>query len=176
MRSLRASFLVLPFLLGLAGPPALAISGSDMSGWAAPPSGDAELDAGRAAFDRQDWPGVVENISAVVDRRPWDDAAHTMLGFAYRKLGHYDLSLAHYDKALELNPHNRGALEYLGEAYLEMERPHDARRTLDRLGLVCRRIAAPEEGARRSECEEWQELKAAYDAYLATGAAPDDAR
>jgi tetratricopeptide (TPR) repeat protein len=42
------------------------------------------------------------------------------MGFASRKLGNYRQALVHYQTALELNPHHRGALEYLGEAYLEM--------------------------------------------------------
>ena len=145
--------------------PAVAITGDDPGAWNAP-SGDDEVDAGRAAFEREDWPVVIETMSKVIERRPWDDRAHTLLGFAYRKLGRYDASLAHYRRALELNPHNRGALEYLGEAYLELDRPEDALRMLARLESACRRVADPGDDAWQANCEEWSELKTAYDAYL----------
>ena len=55
--------------------------------------------------------------------RPWDAEAHNLAGHAYRKLGDYERALTLYDQALRLNPHHRGALEYLGEAYLELDRP-----------------------------------------------------
>ena len=69
-----------------------------------------------------------------------------------------------YDKALELDPHHRGALEYLGEAYLELDRPDDAAALLERLATACQRVAHGGVDWQDS-CEEWQDLKAAYDAY-----------
>ena len=55
------------------------------------PSGDADYAAGKAAFLAEDWPGTVANLTMVVMRRPWHDNAHAMLGYAWRKLGDYDL-------------------------------------------------------------------------------------
>jgi tetratricopeptide (TPR) repeat protein len=174
LRSLRKAFLVVGLMLMLA-PPAAAIMGNDPEAWSAP-SGDADLDAGKAAFDREDWSAVIESMSKVVARRPWDDMAHTSLGFAYRKLGRYDVSLTHYERALELNPHNRGALEYLGEAYLELEQPDGAAQMLERLQMECRRVA-DDAADWETGCEEWLDLKAAYDAYHLDGGPPaSDAR
>jgi tetratricopeptide (TPR) repeat protein len=174
MSHLRVAFLVFGFSLMLV-PAAGAIMGSDPGAWSAP-SGDADLDAGKAAFDREDWPAVIESMSKVVARRPWDDVAHTLLGFAYRKLGRYDVSLSHYGRALELNPHNRGALEYLGEAYLELGQPDGAEQMLQRLQMACRRVAV-DGSAWQSECEEWVDLKAARDAYRANNPpSADEAR
>jgi tetratricopeptide (TPR) repeat protein len=174
MTSWRLTFLIL-VLIVMPVPAADAIMGDDPDAWGAP-SGDVDLDAGKAAFEREDWPAVVESMSKVVARRPWDDVGHTLLGLAYRKLGHYDLSLRHYGRALELNPHNRGALEYLGEAYLELGQPAAAGQMLERLRVACLRVA--KDGAPwQSECEEWVDLKAAYDAYLLEGRrAADPAR
>jgi tetratricopeptide (TPR) repeat protein len=173
MTRLRQTFLAFGLLLMLM-PAAGAITGSDPAAWGVP-SGEADLDAGKAAFDRADWPAVIESMSEVVARRPWDDLAHTLLGFAYRKLGDYDLSLSHYDRALELNPHNRGALEYLGEAYLELEQPEQADEMLGRLQVACRRVAADPD-AWQAGCEEWLDLKAARDAYRADGRSRADER
>jgi tetratricopeptide (TPR) repeat protein len=137
----------------------------------APPSpGDDDYAVGKAAFDRGDWQGVIDHMTRVIEERPWDDDAHNLMGFAYRKLGDYDQALAHYDRALTLNPHHRGALEYLGEAYLELDRPDLAKGMLDRLTVECQRIAASTTNdGWQADCEEWQDLNEAYRAYLSGG-------
>jgi tetratricopeptide (TPR) repeat protein len=147
--------------------PALAITSGGKSEQAAP--ADDVYAQGKAAFERQDWPAVVERMTRVIAERPWHDDAHNLLGFAYRKLGDYDRALEAYDRALELNPHHRGALEYLGEAYLELDQPELAKEMLDRLAAECQQVtvrATAADGS-PSDCEEWQELKEAYDSYVA---------
>jgi len=148
-----------------AGGPAGAITGDE----APPPPGDPAREAyaaGLAAFEAGDWPVVIERMAEVTEIRPWHADAYNRAGFAYRKLGDYDRALVLYDKALALDPHHRGALEYLGEAYLELDRPEDARALLGRLATECRRIASGV-GDWRASCEEWQDLNAAYDAWHA---------
>ena len=54
-------------------------------------------------------------------------------GYALRHVGRYADSVAAYEQALRLRPAFPEALEYLGEAYVMMGRPDDARRVLDRL-------------------------------------------
>jgi tetratricopeptide (TPR) repeat protein len=154
-------------LVVLASAPAAAImSGGESERVSA--GGAGAYGQGEAAFEREDWPAVIEHMTEAVDQRPWDDDAYNLMGFAWRKLGDYDRALAAYDRALALNPHHRGALEYLGEAYLELDKPERARETLDRLEIECRRIAAGASGdGWRSDCKEWQELSAAYEAHLA---------
>jgi tetratricopeptide (TPR) repeat protein len=95
------------------------------------------------------------------------------MGYAYRKLGDYHRALAHYQQALDLNPHHRGALEYLGELYLAMGCLAQANEVLARLETACRRIAGDAaKGDWQTGCGEWQELKAAIDA--SPGPAPAD--
>lgn len=156
-------------VLAMAGGPARAVTSGGMSEQSAP--ADDDYARGKAAFEREDWPAVIEHMTGVVAERPWHDDAHNLMGFAYRKLGDYDRALEAYDRALELNPHHRGALEYLGEAYLELDRPERAREMLDRLAAACRRIPleAGTGGDWRARCEEWQDLNEAYRAYLAGG-------
>jgi tetratricopeptide (TPR) repeat protein len=165
MRGARGSWqAALLVLLAAHVGPAGAVTGFDAE--PGPASADDPYAAGVAAFEQEDWQGVLDHMSEALEARPWQDNAHNLMGFAYRKLGDYPAALEAYDKALTLNPYNRGALEYLGEAYLELDRPDDARATLDRLADACRLLA---HGAIDPllECEEWQELFDAYEAYLA---------
>lgn len=146
--------------------PAAAITGSDEP----PPPTDAAQDdysAGLVAFEAGDWQAVVDHMAKVIEVRPWHADAHNRTGFAYRKLGDFDRALAFYDAALELNPHHRGAMEYLGEAYLELDRPEDAQALLERLATECRRIA--DGGDWQASCEEWQDLNEAYEVWRAGG-------
>lgn len=147
-----------------AGTPALAVTSGGKS--EQPPPSDA-FASGKAAFEQEDWQGVIDHMTRAIEERPWHDDAHNLLGFAYRKLGDYDRALEAYDRALELNPHHRGALEYLGEAYLELDRPELAKGMLDRLAAECQRIAvgASDRGW-QSDCAEWQDLHEAYEAYV----------
>jgi tetratricopeptide (TPR) repeat protein len=159
-RSYIAALLALVITAGLTSP-APAIMDDER-----PPANDPDYAAGLAAFEREDWPEVIKIMERVVAQEPWQDDAYTRLGFAYRKQGDYEHALEAYDKALKLNPHHRGALEYLGEAYLEMGRRGDAEAMLTRLAAACRRVA-PDGGDWRDDCEEWQDLSAALDAHPA---------
>ena len=146
--------------------PALAVTGLDSDTPRPAPDGTGDhYAAGLAAHERGDWRAVIDHMERVIELRPWDAEAHNLAGHAHRKLGDYARALTLYDQALHLNPHHRGALEYLGEAYLELDRPADAEQLLARLETECRRIA--EGGDWQGRCEEWQDLKAAYDAYRA---------
>jgi tetratricopeptide (TPR) repeat protein len=161
-RGMRQAVLML--LLTVHGGQAGAVNGFDAG--PAPASSDEPYDAGVAAFDQEDWQGVLDHMSRALEVRPWQDNAHNLMGFAYRKLGDYPAALDAYGKALTLNPYNRGALEYLGEAYLELDRPDDAKATLDRLANACRLLAHGGIDP-LTKCEEWQELSEAYEAYVA---------
>ena len=54
-------------------------------------------------------------------------AAHSELGFALRKLGRFEESLAAYDRALAIQPGFAPAIEYRAEAYLGLNRLDDAK-------------------------------------------------
>lgn len=133
---------------------------------AEPASAEDPYAAGVAAFEQEDWQGVLEHMSAALEARPRQENAHLLMGVAYGKLGDYPAALEAYDEALTLNPYNRGALEYLGEAYLELDRPDDAKATLDRLAEACRRLAHAAVDP-LTTCAQWQQLSEAYEAYEA---------
>src|SRR5262249_41609352 len=104
-------------LLSLALPALAVLSDSEDT---RPVPNDPDYAAGLAAVQRADWQGALDSMARVVARRPWDDDAYNLMGFASRKLGDYRQALAYYHKALDLNPHHPGSLAYLGVAFLEM--------------------------------------------------------
>ncbi len=142
-------------------------------GWTPPPAQDPEETAfsvGYRAFEQGDWQVVIDNMQQALEQRPWDDEAHNLMGYAYRRLGDYPRALRHYDAALELNPYNRGAMEYLGEVFLKLDCPHRAIELLQRLAAECRRLG---EDWQRN-CGEWRDLRAAIDAYQPSTQTDDD--
>jgi tetratricopeptide (TPR) repeat protein len=154
--------LITGLLLGLLGAgPARAI----MSGEESPllPSSDADYAEGKAAFLAEEWARAVAALERVVARRPWHDNAHNMLGFASRKLGLWDKAFEHYDKALELNPRHKQALEYLGEAYLEQGRIAEAQAVARRLTAVCAQVVmAFDNQGWKHGCRERDDLAQAF--------------
>jgi len=55
------------------------------------------------------------------------------LGYSLRKLGRYDESIKAYQEALRLRPEYSQALEYLGEAYVQMGKLDEAKKVLEQL-------------------------------------------
>ena len=130
---------------------------------------EVSYQAGVQAHENEDWQAVIDHLSTVIRADPKNDDAYSLLGFAHRKLGDYDRSLDFYNKALQLNPWHLGALEYLGEAYLELDQPDRAAKLLDRLGDACRR-ALGDKATLETDCEEWADLAATFEAYQAAKA------
>jgi tetratricopeptide (TPR) repeat protein len=81
-------------------------------------------------------------LQSLVARSPQLAEAWNALGYTQRKLGSYDDALASYGKALDLKPGLPEALEYRGEAYLRLNRIHDAKQAYLDLFVGDRRIAA----------------------------------
>jgi tetratricopeptide (TPR) repeat protein len=151
------------FLLAMSPLPAAAIMSGEES--TRVPSSDPDYAAGKAAFQDENWPIAVANLTMVVLRRPWHDNAHNMLGYSWRKIGNYELALEHYHTALTLNPRHRDALAYLGEAYLDLDRIDDANATFRRLAGVCGFVVMGfDNNGWRTGCEELEALAAAFSA------------
>jgi tetratricopeptide (TPR) repeat protein len=94
-----------------------------------------------------------------VEAEPKNADAHSMLGYSYRKQGTFDKSMEFYQRALKLDSNHRGAHEYLGELYLDMNQVDNAEKQLAALKRAC-----PFFG----KCEEYEDLKKALDVYKAT--------
>lgn len=98
-------------------------------------------------------------LEDVVEREPRNADAWNWLGFSERNLGNYDASLAAYEKALAIEPEHRGALEYLGELYLQTGEVQKAKAQLEKLDEACGILG----------CEEYDELEAAIEKQVAGG-------
>jgi tetratricopeptide (TPR) repeat protein len=88
------------------------------------------------------WASAIESYQEAVEKKPDFYQAYSDLGYAYRKTGDYEKSLAAYDKALSINPEYPQALEYVGEAYLAVKRLDDAKNAYMKLFGVDREQAA----------------------------------
>ena len=109
---------------------------------------DPEYQAAMAADGRQDWKEVVDRMGSYIKRKPDDANGWNELGHAYRLTGRIDTALEAYGKALKIDPKHRGAHEYLGEAYLQMNDLPRAEQELQVLDKLC-----------FFSCEEYRDLK-----------------
>jgi cytochrome c-type biogenesis protein CcmH/NrfG len=115
---------------------------------------DPDYAAGMAAISRKDWKQAADRMGAYVKRKPDDADGWNEFGHASRRLGQLQVALDAYDKALKINPRHRGAREYLGEAYLQMDDVARAEQELKALDRLC-----------FFGCEEYNDLKRSIDEY-----------
>lgn len=69
--------------------------------------------------------------------KPNDPDILNLLGFTHRKTGDFASALNYYKRALAINPDHRDAHEYLGELYLQTEKPEEAKQELAELVRLC---------------------------------------
>ena len=82
--------------------------------------------------------GKAQKVLRIYTRKKKDDAdGWTLLAFSSRKLGSYANADKYYEKALELDPENKAALEYQGELYVVTNRPQLANENLIKLESLC---------------------------------------
>ena len=118
----------------------------------------AAMVAGRKAMEAKDYKAAVGHFTKAVEEEPKNADAHNLLGYSYRKVGTFDKSMEFYQKALKLDANHRGAHEYLGELYLDMNQLDNAEKQLAALKKACPFLG---------KCEEFNNLKKAVDAYKA---------
>lgn len=155
MQPLRQTARLLPAILVAC---ALALpawaAGSDDSSSSAAPAGPYEK--GVALVEQESYADAIEQLGLALLENPEDADVLNYLGYSHRKLGNYEEAERFYLRALESEPEHRGANEYLGELYLETDRPELAEERLAVLDDAC-----------FFGCEEYDELKEAIEAYKA---------
>ena len=115
---------------------------------------DPDYAAGKKAIEAKDWRTAIKALSAAALRDTRNADIQNYLGYAHRHLGDMPRAFAHYERALKLSPRHRGAHEYAGEAALLAGDLPRAQRHLAALKTIC---VLP--------CEEYDDLKAAIEAY-----------
>ena len=128
---------------------------------ASQPSTSERMVKARDAIKSKDWQRALTELNAAAKSDPRNPDIHTLLGYSYRKQANADLPKAfeHYKTALSLNPKHKGALEYIGEAYLMDKKPAEAEKQLAELEKVCG----------NKTCEEYTDLSKAITDYKAKG-------
>jgi Flp pilus assembly protein TadD len=119
---------------------------------------NANIVAGRKAIEAKDYKAAIGHLTKAVNELPNDADAHSMLGYSFRKVGTFDKSMEHYQRALKIDGNHRSAHEYLGELYLEINQLGNAEKQLAALKKAC-----PFFG----RCEEYDDLKGAIEKYKA---------
>jgi len=105
-----------------------------------------------------DYERAIPLLQKVIAKNPNHYDALNYLGFSHRQLGENDTALGYYKKVLAMKPDHRGANEYLGELYLKEGKLDLAEKQLAKLGKLC-----------FFGCEEFDDLKAAIEVYVAGG-------
>jgi tetratricopeptide (TPR) repeat protein len=93
---------------------------------------EAEKAIKKGQFDK-----AYEMLAAKESKYSKNADLYNLMGYSARKMQRYDDSMAHYLRALEINPKHKGALEYIGELYLTLNQPDDAKAMLAKLEKVC---------------------------------------
>jgi tetratricopeptide (TPR) repeat protein len=101
------------------------------------PTKDANYIDGEKAVKAKDYPKAIALLERALQNNPKDADTLNYLGYSNRKLGQKDKALAYYNRALDADPNHRGANEYLGELYLDMNDLPKAEERLARLSRIC---------------------------------------
>lgn len=96
-----------------------------------------DLSSVRSAIEARDYERSIAELEAMVDRGVQHADVYNLLGYSLRKSGDTKRALSFYRKALDFDPNHKGALEYLGELYVEIGDMANARANLARLGAIC---------------------------------------
>jgi tetratricopeptide (TPR) repeat protein len=117
---------------------------------------DPSFAQGKALVEAKRYQEAMPYLQQVVTKNPKNADAYNLMGYATRKSGNANGSLQYYNQALAIDPKHLGANEYIGEAYLQLDRPQEAQQHLARLDSLC-----------TFGCTEYRMLKAAIADYKA---------
>ena len=117
--------------------PAFGMGNDSSAPPAAKPAADPTFGRAKAMIEAKDYKGALPLLQQVVAKEPKNADAYNLLGYATRKSGNPNGSLQYYNYALTLDPKHLGANEYIGEAYLMLDRPQQAEQHLARLDSLC---------------------------------------
>lgn len=98
---------------------------------------DPNFARAKVEIEARNYAAAMPLLQQVVARDPQNADAYNLMGYATRKSGDANGSLRYYTTALQIDPKHLGAHEYVGEAYLMLDRPQEAEQHLARLDSLC---------------------------------------
>jgi tetratricopeptide (TPR) repeat protein len=103
-----------------------------------------------AVYDRTDYASAIEQLKTLGH----DDHPNVanLIGYSYRKLGHYKLSQVWYERALKADPNHVLTWQYYGLWQIEQGNRDQAQYHLSRIATIC-----------GTGCEEYRSLAAALE-------------
>ncbi len=122
-------------VLLLSGTAALAAGGG--GGGGASSAGSTDMRAAKVLIADQKYNEALVKLEKVVARDQDNADAWNLIGFSHRSLKNYDKAFDGYSKALAIKPRHTGAIEYLGELYLELGDLEQAEQQLAKLDDIC---------------------------------------
>jgi tetratricopeptide (TPR) repeat protein len=108
-----------------------------------------DLSSVRAKIKAKDFKAALAELTPLLRTHDHADV-YNLMGFSLRKTGDYKQAYTFYRKALDFDPEHKGALEYLGELYVETGQLDKAREHVVILKRLC-----------PAGCEELTDLEAA---------------
>jgi tetratricopeptide (TPR) repeat protein len=108
-----------------------------------------DLASVRAKIKAKDFKAALAELTPMLATYQHADV-YNLMGFSLRKTGDYKQAYTFYRKALDFDPNHKGALEYLGELYVETGQMDKAKENVARLRELC-----------PSGCEELADLEKA---------------
>lgn len=118
--------------------------------------GDPVIQAAQAAIAKGDWTAAQGTLQQALARNANNADYHHLYAYSLRKSTNpnMDVVFSHYAEALRIDPKHRGAHEYVGEAYLMVNKLPQAKEQLATLNKLC-----------FFGCEEYNDLKKAIAIY-----------
>ncbi len=111
-----------------------------------------DLTSVRAKIKAKDFKAALAELTPMLATYQHADV-YNLMGFSLRKTGDYKQAYTFYRKALDFDPDHKGALEYLGELYVETGQMDKAKENVVRLKQLC-----------PTGCEELADLEKAVNA------------
>jgi Flp pilus assembly protein TadD len=96
-----------------------------------------ELTAVRAKIKAKQFKAAIVDLNGMIDNGVQHADVYNLLGFSLRKSGDTKAAYTFYKKALDFDPDHKGALEYLGELYVETGELAKARQHVVLLRKLC---------------------------------------
>src|SRR5882672_364085 len=95
-----------------------------------------DLASVRAKIKAKDYKAALAELTPMLDKHQHADV-YNLMGFSLRKTGDQKQAFTYYRKALDFDPQHKGALEYLGELYVETGQMEKAKENVVALKKLC---------------------------------------